>query len=101
MNGIFIEDDGRVVNYWYFNNLASDPGIAKCDGDFHVVMAQFDGATRRLFYDDARWFEDPSGSAASINTNFCLGGEGPRGATVTRTTATFATCASGAPVTFR
>jgi hypothetical protein len=50
-----------------------------CDGAWHTTGTQFDGATRRIFFDGATVASDtPSGSHANINTNFCLGAESAR-----------------------
>ena len=44
-----------------------------CDGAWHTTGTQFDGTTRRLFFDGATVAWDyPSGSHANVNTNFSL-----------------------------
>ena len=49
---------------------------AICDSNFHEVITQFDGTTRRIFFDGVLKSSDtPSGTHASRNDNFCLGGE--------------------------
>ena len=49
---------------------------AICDDNFHRVVTQFDGTTRRIFWDGVlKSSDDPSGTHASQNNNFCLGGE--------------------------
>ena len=58
---------------------SNDSGMAisnVCDGAWHTTGAQFDGTTRRIFFDGATVASDtPTGSHANINTNFCLGAE--------------------------
>ena len=70
-------------HYWWDNDLSwtfSDSGMSSsdfCDGSWHTVGTQFDGTTRRIFFDGATVASDtPSGSHATINTNFCLGAPG-------------------------
>ena len=49
---------------------------AICDDNFHRVVTQFDGTTRRIFFDGVLKISDnPGGTHASRNDNFCLGGE--------------------------
>jgi len=76
--------EAMLRHYWYSNDLdwTSSSGMTIsniCDGAWHTLGTQFDGTTRRLFFDGATVASDtPSGSHATINTNFCLGAEGAR-----------------------
>ena len=59
---------------WWGNELWWLSSSDICDGAWHTTGAQFDGTTRRLFFDGATVASDtPSGSHADFNTNFCLG----------------------------
>jgi len=79
MNGMVVYST-QLHHYWYDNGLDwyfSDSGMSIsdiCDGAWHTTGTQFDGTTRRIFFDGATVASDtPSGSHATINTNFCLG----------------------------
>ena len=79
-NGMHFVPASNVLKHgWYYNDLnwiytSSGMTISDiCDGAWHTTGAQFDGTTRRIFFDGATVASDtPSGSHV-INTNFCLG----------------------------
>jgi hypothetical protein len=81
INGLYLTSD-RLHHWWWSNDLrwyfsSSGMTIANiCDGTWHTTGTQFDGTTRRIFFDGATVASDtPTGSHANINTNFCLGAE--------------------------
>jgi hypothetical protein len=65
--------DAGLLNYWYANDLYyGAPGLT--DGNWHFVVAQFDGSTRSLWLDGVGIGQDSPGSVNTVAAvNFTLG----------------------------
>ena len=81
MNALLIRAS-YLRHYWWGNDLDWDLGSSGktidniCDGAWHTTGTQFDGTTRRIFFDGATVVSDtPSGTHADLPGSFCLGAE--------------------------
>lgn len=71
----FILKSNFIRHYWWGEDLSYD--FVYGDGNWHTVVASWDGVTRSIDLDGTTVATDtPSGTHANRNDNFCLGGEG-------------------------
>jgi len=62
-----------LVNYWYANDLVAAVGEL-IDGNWHHVVAQFDGTIRNIYVDGIlRGQDNPVSNGVSIYNNFTVG----------------------------
>lgn len=64
-----------LLNYWWSDDLKADTQeVNLIDGEWHHVMAKFDGVTRKVIVDGTEMGSDtPTGLAVTRTDNFCVG----------------------------
>jgi hypothetical protein len=52
VNAFRLDASGSLINYWWANDLSANPApINLMDGNWHHVVASYDGTTRKIFVD--------------------------------------------------
>ncbi|WP_395047208.1 SBBP repeat-containing protein [Flavobacterium sp.] len=68
VNAFRLDASGQLVNYWWANDLIANPSpINLADGNWHHIVATYDGTTRKIFVDGILKASDTPGVNAIPN----------------------------------